>query len=200
MYHVSAQGVDERMITVHYYYYVHFLEATKLRSVLLFRAVLTVISVCATAVFRSVLLLFFGLCCYFGLCYCRFSVCATVLLFRSVLLLFVGLCYCFKVRSVPTVISVCADCYFGLCWLLFRSVPTVVSVCADCCFGLCRLLFRSVPIAVSVCADCRFGVQRTLSALPRWAYLHERRCYFTTFFVHWPSRSIVLGGKYQWRV
>ena len=25
MYHVSAQGVDERMINVHYYYYMHFI-------------------------------------------------------------------------------------------------------------------------------------------------------------------------------
>ena len=24
MYHVSAQGVDERMINVHYYYYYHY--------------------------------------------------------------------------------------------------------------------------------------------------------------------------------
>ena len=28
MYHVSAQGVDERMINVHYYYYYYFHPAT----------------------------------------------------------------------------------------------------------------------------------------------------------------------------
>ena len=29
MYHVSAQGVNERMINVHYYYYYYYVEVTQ---------------------------------------------------------------------------------------------------------------------------------------------------------------------------
>ena len=32
MYHVSAQGIDERMINVHYYYYNAFMDAERVRQ------------------------------------------------------------------------------------------------------------------------------------------------------------------------
>ena len=35
MYHVSAQGVDERMINVHYYYYSHYRKIESFRNVLI---------------------------------------------------------------------------------------------------------------------------------------------------------------------
>ena len=149
---------------------VHFLEAPKLRSVLLFRSVLLLfLGRLCRLLFRSVLLLFFGLCCYFGLCYCCFSVCAVISVCAAAVFL---VCAVILVCAIA-VISVCAVILVCVTVLLFRFVLLLFfGLC--CYFGLCWLQFRcpTYPLRVAAVAHKR----------PRWAYLHERRCYFTTFF------------------